>query len=39
MSFWTVTGDETLVFHRTPESKQQSQQWHDVVQSAGGKLL
>jgi hypothetical protein len=23
-----VTGDETWVFHRTPESKQQSLQWH-----------
>jgi hypothetical protein len=37
-----VTGDETWVFHHTPESKQQSLQWHhthDMVQRAGGRLL
>jgi hypothetical protein len=37
-----VTGDETQVFHHTPESKQQSLQWHhmhDVVQRANGRLL
>jgi hypothetical protein len=37
-----VTGDETWVFHHTPESKQQSLQWrhtHDVVQRAGSRLL
>jgi len=37
-----VTGDETWVFHHTPESKQQSLQWrntHDVAQRAGGRLL
>jgi len=25
-----VTGDEILVFHHTPESKQQSLQWHHM---------
>jgi hypothetical protein len=37
-----VTGDETWVFHHTPESKQQSLQWHhshDMVQWAGSILL
>ena len=37
-----VTGNETWVFHHTPESKQQSLQrrhTHDVVQRAGGRLL
>jgi hypothetical protein len=37
-----VTGDETWVFHHTPESKQQSLQWrhtHDMVQIAGGRFL
>ena len=37
-----VTGDETWGFHHTPESKQQSLQWHhthNVVQRACGRLL
>jgi hypothetical protein len=37
-----VTGDETWVFYHTPESKQQSLQWHYthvVVEKAGGRLL
>jgi histone-lysine N-methyltransferase SETMAR len=33
-----VTGDETWVFHHTPESKQQSRRSHDVVQRAGDRL-
>jgi hypothetical protein len=27
-----VTGDETSVFHHTPESKQQSLQWRHTLQ-------
>jgi hypothetical protein len=34
-----VTGDETWVFHHTPESKQQSRRSHDVVQRTGDRLL
>ncbi|GFY10310.1 transposase [Trichonephila clavipes] len=26
-----VTGDETWVYHHTPESKQQSMQWHHSI--------
>jgi len=36
-----LTGDETWVFHHTPESNSHcnARRSHDVVQSAGGRLL